>query len=548
MTVDQFKGPAIKRFREFADTEEYRPLLRAIRRQQGFGLIFVRCSPDRGRRLMQELERDLPRKHCETLSLKESVPVGDFFTLAQDWLQAHPAEVLFVEGLEHSLLAYEESKRQSGWKPAEQWGYSWKDVPPILRNLNQQRDRFRNEFQTCFVFFLPLFAIRYMIRRAPDFFDWRSGVFEFKDEMLAISQKISTLTTQETSKLSSIPLPERIYQALEIKDLLDDPSIPSNRRFQLFCHLSALQKVNGDTQSALKSFEKACKIDVTEAGALALKGQTLILLGRFEEALLTLDASIALNPDDAGDWHNRGVALGNLGRHAEALSSYDKAIELHPDHAGDWHNRGVALGNLGRDEEALSSFDKALELHPDDADAWHNRGVVLGNLGRYEEALSSFDKAIVLNPDDAVTWHNRGVVLGSLGRYEEALSSFDKAIELNPDDADTWRYRGLALGQLGRLEEALSSFDKAIELNPDQCGKAPETLRSSSSRSTSTEQGGQAEVEAVLVAVDGPVFGELAAHVAHVAAAVALAVGVEGFLVEALQMARRRGSCCGSGG
>lgn len=41
-----------------------------------------------------------------------------------------------------------------------------------------RRESFRDNFKICFVFLVPLFVLKYLIRRAPDFFDWRSGVWK----------------------------------------------------------------------------------------------------------------------------------------------------------------------------------------------------------------------------------------------------------------------------------------------------------------------------------------------------------------------------------
>jgi hypothetical protein len=87
------------------------------------------------------------------LTLTESLPDGDFFGRATVFLAEHPADVLFVEGLRHSLLEYEDLKRASGWSEVEILNYSWQDVPPILRNLNQQRDEFRNQLPNLFCVF-----------------------------------------------------------------------------------------------------------------------------------------------------------------------------------------------------------------------------------------------------------------------------------------------------------------------------------------------------------------------------------------------------------
>ena len=143
MVLDPLDNLDLSELPDYDADAEYCVLLKALRRQQGFGILFVRCSPDQGRKLIDDLIRDLPGKRCGELTLTEPLPDGDFFSTASAFLADHPAEVVFVRGMEHSLLDYEETKRQSGWTKAESQNYSWRNVPPIVWNLNQQRDRAR---------------------------------------------------------------------------------------------------------------------------------------------------------------------------------------------------------------------------------------------------------------------------------------------------------------------------------------------------------------------------------------------------------------------
>jgi superkiller protein 3 len=47
--------------------------------------------------------------------------------------------------------------------------YKVDSVPRILNHLNQQRERFRDNFKICFIFIVRLFGLKYFIQRAPDF-------------------------------------------------------------------------------------------------------------------------------------------------------------------------------------------------------------------------------------------------------------------------------------------------------------------------------------------------------------------------------------------
>ncbi|MBE9041597.1 hypothetical protein IQ235_12480, partial [Oscillatoriales cyanobacterium LEGE 11467] len=156
--------------------EEYAALQTALRRNRGFGLLFAQCSPAGATELIQRVREDLPQKRMKVLELDSSTQ--NVYEAVRQFLGEEDIEILFVSGLEASLYAYEEEKRKEGWQSDRIYSYSWEGVPPVLRNLNQQRDRFRDNFDTCLVFLLPRFAVNYLIHRAPDFFDWRSGVFE----------------------------------------------------------------------------------------------------------------------------------------------------------------------------------------------------------------------------------------------------------------------------------------------------------------------------------------------------------------------------------
>jgi tetratricopeptide (TPR) repeat protein len=195
------------------------------------------------------------------------------------------------------------------------------------------------------------------------------------------------------------------------------------------------------------------------------RGNALLYLKRYEEAIAMYDRAIALKPDDAS-YFNKGNALRNMNRFEEAIAMYDRAIALDPVDADYYNNKGIALDDLKRYEEAIEMYDRAIALKPDDAKAYNNKGNVLQNLNRYEEAIEMFDKAIALKPD-GVIYFNKGNALRKLNRYEEAIAMYDRAIALKPEDADYYNNKGIALWKQNRYEEAIEMYDRAIALEPD---------------------------------------------------------------------------------
>jgi len=141
--------------------EEYNALVRSLRRRKGFGLLFLQGSPAEGDRVIARVKGDLAQKRIEVLSLDKST--DNLYRIIESLPDRDQINIIFIKGLEYSLYEYELMKVQKGWNSREIYNYSWKGVPPLLSHLNQQRERFRDNFNICFVFIVPLFGLKYFI-------------------------------------------------------------------------------------------------------------------------------------------------------------------------------------------------------------------------------------------------------------------------------------------------------------------------------------------------------------------------------------------------
>ena len=143
----------------------YRALLRCLKRTRGFGIVFVQCSPAEGNELIGRVQEDLSEKNIAVLKLTE--PIDNLYEIVANRGDRDDLNILFIQGLEKSLEPY----IKPGYGGDGDY-YTLDTIPPILSHLNQRREIFRDRLSNiCFVFILPLFAIKYIIRRAPDFFD-----------------------------------------------------------------------------------------------------------------------------------------------------------------------------------------------------------------------------------------------------------------------------------------------------------------------------------------------------------------------------------------
>jgi len=69
--------------------------------------------------------------------------------------------------------------------------------------------------------------------------------------------------------------------------------------------------------------------EAAEAAQLYRRGQDSYWEGKYQQALMQLQAAIQLNPEDARFWYYKGLAEMKLNRRQEALKSFEKALDLH---------------------------------------------------------------------------------------------------------------------------------------------------------------------------------------------------------------------------
>ncbi|MDD5383428.1 MAG: tetratricopeptide repeat protein [Gallionella sp.] len=194
-------------------------------------------------------------------------------------------------------------------------------------------------------------------------------------------------------------------------------------------------------------------------------GATLQMQGK--DSLAALRKAMELLPDDADAHYNLGNTLLILGRLDEAEASYRRALQVWPDYVDAHYNLGNTLRNLGRLDEAEASYRRALQVKPDYAEVHGNLGNIMLEQGRLAEAEASYRRALQIKPDYAVAHYNLGNLLHDLNRLDEAEASYRRTLEIKPDYVGAHNNLGITLLDLGRMDEAEASHRRALEINPD---------------------------------------------------------------------------------
>lgn len=220
----------------------------------------------------------------------------------------------------------------------------------------------------------------------------------------------------------------RAYQNIQIPDELalarvnparwlgasDNKNIAAGKRhlhyaldFGLFTNSDTLSKLawleylSGNTEQAVNLLGRAAEHQKGRGKALSLyyRGAIQNRLGRYDEALRSLDEALAEAPDLIVAREERGESLWQLGRKQEAVSAWNDAVQ---------NNAGLVLANnllagaaasQGQSEAAVAYEKQADQSTPVDPLFHWVIGMRLQNVGMNELAEKHFQRAIQLNPE-----------------------------------------------------------------------------------------------------------------------------------------------------
>ena len=415
---------------ESSPEEEYQAFIRSLQWTDGFGLFFVRCSPASGDRLIAKVKKDVAQQNMEVLDLDK--PVENLYDLVSELASRKQIDILFISGIEHSLYEYEEGYEKNS---VERYSYSWKGVPRILGHLNLQRERFRDNFDFCLIFLLPLFGIKYFIRRSPDFFDWRSGIYEFVEEE-------DDFVREDTSNYWDLTTQERHAKLMEFKALLEECDLSLEVKANLLYRKGSLLYCNDRNEEALQCFSEVLDIDPNNEEYRLNFARTMYSLDRLEEAVENCNQVLEKNHKKVLAWNLKGLALSGLERYEQAIESYECALDIDNQISYVWSNLGWSLQNMERYEEALSSYDEALKINSELFSSLVGKASSLRDLGFYQDAIEVSNKALAKRSKNYYILKIKGVSLMKLGKYEEAIKIYNQLLEIYPDNYFLWYWHG----------------------------------------------------------------------------------------------------------
>jgi tetratricopeptide (TPR) repeat protein len=364
-------------------------------------------------------------------------------------------------------------------------------LPEVAGILNLQRERLLG-IPHALVFWVTEHGLRQIATLAPDFWAWRSGVFDFRLGSRELEAQIASDAVLQPLDFKDRGELERrvsLYRGLVQERASQSPA---DRRglVRALIRLAQAEQLLGNRDSAESAARRAVELARSANDAAALVpahfqlGRLVEDSGRLAEAEALFEHALVL-AESIGDRHNQAVLQQELGTIAHQRQDLDRAELLYQRARDVYETEGAErdmasvyhqLGNLAlaRDEleQAERSFQQALEVQRrigqprDRAIELHGLGSVALQRGDYDSSGGYLGEArdiyesLGLEQETAATYHQLGRLAQETGRLADARNWFERALEI-AERLGLGRERAAALHQLGRVAQERGDLESA---------------------------------------------------------------------------------------
>jgi tetratricopeptide (TPR) repeat protein len=231
--------------------------------------------------------------------------------------------------------------------------------------------------------------------------------------------------------------------------------------------ISASRKGLGSTD--IRKIDSSAQI-IFERGVYAFS------IGKYDSALLFIDAAINVNPNKSYYYYTRGECYFSKNDFNESVKAYSLAIGSASSYQGAYYKRGLANIQLGKATDAIADFTRAIQYNPQFYLAQKGIGDAYFALSDYKNCatslevclgMSSFREAN-LSKTTSEIYNTIGKAYFRLMNYPKALENYRKFLSFLPKEIpSSFNYEiGNSYMNLGKYDSANSYLTRSYQSDP----------------------------------------------------------------------------------
>ena len=225
---------------------------------------------------------------------------------------------------------------------------------------------------------------------------------------------------------------------------------------------------NGPGDGGLAAAERALALDANLGDAHAAKGRVLTSEGRYDEALVEIDAALRLGPESFEVNSAAARLYFTQRRLPEAVRYYEKAAALMETDFSSVSLLMTCYKALGETEKfrdaarrTLARAEKITTQEPDNGLALGYVVWSLCTLGEAERAKDLAKRAMLLEPDNLTMRYNFACGFAGLGEIDDALDLLGPVFERDAAETVNWAKVDPDLDALRKLPRFTAMMEQA---------------------------------------------------------------------------------------
>ena len=303
-------------------------------------------------------------------------------------------------------------------------------------------------------------------------FAWRSVLLVRQGKITAaakdVDRAIRLLPVYDFSLYAKCSLLVSRGQLKAALSALKRASKITHRRYWVF-HLADIDNPDNGAERSISTLNRLIKAFPKSAFLHAWRGQTNLLLKRYNQAIPDFKHSLHLDPSNGWVHAWLGKSLYEVKERALARKCFSRAIQCGQglNWAYAWRGHVAMLDeDLGL---SLKNLDRAIHiddrLRPDGlcprfSKAYSWRAQTLIMLGKWSEAVDDLSRSVAIHSEWKWIYVWLARIFVHQGRYEDAVKNLDYAIERG---YDLYALRGEAQRLSGNGKSALEDFQRSRE-------------------------------------------------------------------------------------